>query len=113
MKRKRVTRYYCEYCGKGGQTKRIIYWHEQGCLWNPHHRCPVCTKTRDWPAIALGFVLAGFNQEWVVRAVEGCPHCVLAVLKAHNKGKPKKEHVNFWDTFDYKKALAEYQDVPF
>lgn len=35
MKRKRVWRYYCDFCKKSGCGRAAMAWHEQRCINNP------------------------------------------------------------------------------
>ena len=44
MKRKKVWRYYCEYCGKAGCSGGHIAKHERFCTSNPHRECGMCCK---------------------------------------------------------------------
>jgi len=42
MRKKRVWRYYCEYCGKGGCSAGAMSKHEKHCTMNPNRECRMC-----------------------------------------------------------------------
>jgi len=101
MKRKKVWRYYCDFCGKGGCSKPHMARHEKHCTKNPDRVCGMC----DFLGLAqrpLGEILAeipapptkdelhggcvSFNEPEVHiapfrDATEGCPACILAAIR--------------------------------
>jgi len=42
MKTKKVNRYYCDYCGKGGGSAFHMVRHEKKCTMNPQRECGMC-----------------------------------------------------------------------
>ncbi len=48
MNKKRVWRYYCEFCGKGGCSASHMKHHEAHCTMNPDRKCGFC-DTVDMP----------------------------------------------------------------
>ena len=49
MKRKRVWRYYCEFCGKSSCAAGHMSKHEQRCTANPNRVCGFCSLHPDFP----------------------------------------------------------------
>lgn len=43
MKSKKVTRYWCDHCNKGGLQRHSMEKHERHCTLNPARACRVCT----------------------------------------------------------------------
>ena len=43
--KKRVWRYYCSFCGKGGCSGGHIKHHEDHCTMNPMRKCGMCEYT--------------------------------------------------------------------
>lgn len=98
MRTKRVLRYYCDHCNKGGLQKRAMADHELICLKNPNRTCKLCLEDNeplrfedfrdlfaddefdpDYPSddglIAAEIVKrAGEKQDGV------CPACVLSMI---------------------------------
>lgn len=118
MRHKLVTRYYCDHCSKGGLKKPSILLHEQGCTRNPDRVCYLCGQSHDYKALCVEAAarssarddhepmpdartingLQELNQ--LSDMVDGCPACLLAVLRQSN--------VMAFEHFDYKKAINEW-----
>jgi len=96
MKTKTVKRFYCEHCGKGGQSARWILWHEAACTKNPNRVCRYCGE-RGIPFVGIERPteqsLAEVNElgpnsrefkadvEKALKATDECPACTLAALR--------------------------------
>lgn len=65
MKSKRVTRYFCDHCGKGRQSKRCTIEHEKHCLRNPQRECRTC---KEWDEFMEQLQAEDFD----------CPECMLS-----------------------------------
>ena len=109
MKRKRVWRYYCEFCGKTNCSASSISRHEKRCTMNPDRHCGMCA-TSDLPqkpmpellATLEGIEISETTDEYGVSIkfegdmdaallrlrdkAENCPACILAALR--QKGIP-------------------------
>ena len=121
MKRKRVWRYYCDYCGKANCAKHHMKTHEKHCTMNPDRYCRMCDgatkpvrlkKTIDW--VRENAVvdpedtdyLALYDERTMIeirRMVDDCPACILAVIR-----QSKLHPINL--NFDYKKEAKKWLD---
>lgn len=124
MRTKTVKRYYCDHCNRGMFQQPAMASHELTCIANPHRVCFLCNAPVDTfniPFLAYSMQsredveleemedgeATGFHVcksvdaiQWLYSKVDGCPCCVLAVLK---QGK-----INAFGVFDYKKELEEW-----
>jgi hypothetical protein len=120
MRTKTVQRYFCDHCSKGMFKKPSMVSHETVCIANPNRACFLCQSGvggRDYKALVVEFKRrpdVEYNDEhdvhevksndaisWLSSKVDGCPACVLAVLK---QGKimafgvfEYKDQVRFWN----------------
>jgi hypothetical protein len=89
MKKKKVWRYYCDHCGKGGCSAGHMKQHEAGCTKNPTRVCRMCEAAeQEQPPITDLIAAArldasaeddGFCKCDNLRAAaHGCPACMLA-----------------------------------
>ena len=107
---KKVNRYYCEHCKKGGQSAGCIRRHENGCTANPGRVCGMCAHagltqkplTELTPHVAEG----EWGIEELRKAVEGCPACMLAAIRQSEINKNPEDGPGMW--FDFKKAAEEW-----
>lgn len=80
MRKKRVWRYYCDYCDKG--ACRPLTKHEEHCTKNPNRRCRMChwAKLHTRPVAEL--ISAANTSVKRLRTVsQGCPACMLAGIR--------------------------------
>ena len=89
MIRKRVWRYYCEHCGKGGCSGGHIRRHEESCTANPARICRF-HETRDERQPEMAELIAtvrehGDDAKGLMDALrdvaDNCPACILAALR--------------------------------
>jgi len=119
MTKKKVWRYYCEYCKKANCSGGSIAKHEKHCTMNPNRKCRMCAMF-DNPTTSIDKMLAILpdpnasyerpsENEWMSfdglgAAVEkvmpklreitgGCPACILAALR--QKGIPVRAIYSF------------------
>lgn len=123
MKIKKVTRYYCDFCGRGHFYKNKCLTHEAGCTANPNRVCNVCIEigSWDWPKLkGILDTITNTNKDGVLMALQlaanHCPACIFAALRQHPKTSEKQanqdreEASNFVHIqFDIKKAWADWQ----
>lgn len=118
MKRKRVWRYYCDHCGKGGCSASHMTHHERHCTTNPKRECGMCqfmgevqpngdTVRAAVPDVTgMGFLAAIAAVKAALPAIReaanNCPVCILAALRT----KPLPPLVGP-DVFEFKKELKE------
>jgi len=125
MRRKKVWRYYCDYCKKAGCSGGHLKHHEERCTLNPKRICGFCKLAdKQQPDLAKAMELLpdptkyikitefGFTDfdglnDVVKEAlpklrefVENCPACIMAALR--QKGIPVPIAVDF----DFKKESA-------
>lgn len=112
MRVKKVNRYYCDFCGKGGCGAGHMRTHELHCTANPNRECRVCPKMQSilgsaWraplPSAELVKLIPPYGtirgDETVAltefrRGASGCPACLLAAIRTLNG--------TFWYMFDFK-----------
>lgn len=114
MRTKRVNRYYCDFCKKGGQSKHCMKDHEERCTLNPGRTCRMCQRlVKDQtPMAEMLAVLPEWNDPQspddvpeinlpLLREKAGdCPVCIFAAIRQ------KKIPVSFVDGFDFNKEVA-------
>lgn len=86
MKRKRVWRYYCEFCDKSGCHAGYLKKHERHCTNNPDRECGKCkiAGLNTKPVEELVEILGNGdtkNVEKLRDATSGCPACMLAAIR--------------------------------
>jgi hypothetical protein len=114
MRRKRVWRYYCDFCKKSGCSAGHMRAHEAACTANPERACGMCRRegasTLVRPLIdALG---AGDTSgvERLRAAAEGCPACMLAAIRQSGLQTPFEVDgpPGFHVEFDYQEEKREW-----
>jgi len=113
MRQKKVWRYYCDHCKKGGCGKWAMAKHEQHCTNNPQRRCRCCDDNVDAHDLHIAIVefrcaFAAGGSAIAVPAlrfkVGGCPMCMLAVIRQSGvqtaiQSEPDQA---MWVQWDYK-----------
>ncbi len=135
MKRKKVWRYYCDFCKKSNCSAASISHHEKRCTLNPDRHCGMCAIV-DLPqkpmpeliellkdiriledkeydglvGVSINYILHGDMDAALERLrdeTENCPACILAALR--QKGIPvPMTKFNF--TNDVKEFWGNYND---
>ena len=124
MRTKKVTRYYCDHCSKGGFKKPDMVTHEESCTLNPDRVCYLCEVKIEIAPIIKELIArpdvefhsdespggpsedcySTKSQEainWLMGKCDGCPACALAVLR---QGK-----VYAFEVFKYREEANEYR----
>lgn len=131
MKKKRVWRYYCDFCKKSGCSSGHMKKHEARCTMNPDRECGFCKVIGDAPTPlteligllpdpaeyrldpawkALGSEYEGDFPDAVERGLKkiqaktDCPACTLAALRQSGIAETGAAFA----AFDYKKASQEF-----
>ncbi len=108
MRTKKVNRYYCDHCNKGGFKKKGMAEHELACIKNPTRaHCWLCAQVPQAvtpmselkTAFETGTGLGNLRE-----AANGCPACMLAAMIQYQEGYP------YDFEFDYKKEKASFLD---
>lgn len=89
MRQRRVWRYYCEFCNKGGLVKRYIAKHEVSCTANPDRVCRlhqyVLMPTTQVPIKNLIACFASNKPDYGMAELrilaDACPACILAAIR--------------------------------
>ncbi len=133
MKRKKVWRYYCDYCKKAGCSGGHLKHHEERCTMNPNRQCGMCrfldqTQSNLDEAMNIlpdpekyykedAFGTGGYEN--LDKAVEeimqtlrdfvgNCPACILAALR--QKKIPVPLVLSFDFSKECKEAWAEFNE---
>lgn len=85
-------RYYCDHCNKGNGSPSAMRRHEAGCTLNPQRVCGMCRMQADdggpEPAPSRDELIRVLDAEGFAamsKAANGCPACILAVLRTKNR----------------------------
>lgn len=127
MRKRRVWRYYCDYCKKSGCSSYWMGIHIKHCTMNPDRHCRMCEamdeiqpKMEDLIAIFGDNTLKEIlNDDGKIlddlRQVAGnCPACMLAAIRqAPNAAIVpgfdfKKESGEFWADVNDRRAKEQY-----
>lgn len=139
MRRKKVWRFYCEYCKKANCSGASISKHEKHCTMNPSRDCGMC-RIADLPQAELsktlailpdpkqyedtsteeetGFVWTGYTglteaveevMQKVRDATENCPACIMAALR--QRGIPIPAVTSFDFTAECKSWWSDFNDA--
>ncbi len=108
MKSKRVLRYYCDHCRKGGCNKWCMEKHEKRCVRNPQRICGFCSLSQlSQKSISeLIHALGSGGMPALKEAATNCPACILSAL-VQARFTPVDGGSIYYD-FNYKEAVAEF-----
>lgn len=122
MRTRKVNRYWCDFCNKGGLSASHMRKHEASCTLNPQRVCRMCAFTETeqrplpylidgLPLIARGDLYDGEGATYdrdalqpllpLLRSRTDCPVCIMAALR--QRGIP----VNEIDGFKFKDECAQ------
>ena len=110
MKRKKMWRYYCEFCKKSSGSGGAMSTHEKHCTANPNRTCRMCGMAPDIDVHikALGDGLKP-GIERLQEAANDCPACMLAAIRQSKiQYPPDDESPGFYVDWDYQKAKENY-----
>lgn len=113
MIKKKVWRYYCEFCGKSGQNPSCIRRHEASCCRNPGRVCFLHDDAGiEQPALQSlidGLKPLTFDDglRWLESEADCCPACMLAAILQSKTGEEAGSGV-WYPGFDYKSQLREW-----
>jgi hypothetical protein len=124
VKTRKVNRYWCDFCNKGGLSAGHMRRHEASCTLNPLRVCRMCIlmgNQQQSMDFLIGDLPRGFlsyqdeGGAWVEMRVDthglreraqGCPACMMAALRQ------QKIPVPLADGFDYKtEAQSIFHDL--
>ena len=112
MKKRKVWRYTCDFCGKSNCGGGAIAKHERHCTMNPQRICRMCAAVgeKQTPIAELKDALwngpvtdyYGVTQTGIEPlriAAHNCPACILAALR---QGDDKDDPINLSEDFSWK-----------
>ena len=116
MKRKKVWRYYCDFCKKSGCSGGHMKEHEQHCTMNPDRTCRMCDLLEEEQAETQTLVDALLNGGMKrLRTHTICPACLLAAIRQSgifdNEHFQDPRRIDIEDNFDYKAEKKEVMDA--
>lgn len=127
MRRKKVWRYYCDHCNKGGCGAVAMAKHERRCTMNPNRECGfhIDLEIINEPQVSVEDLRKVLVKEYekvsnmtcigdlesismedleninnaLLDAANGCPACALAAIRQENAARGEQI---FGDGFNYK-----------
>lgn len=134
MKTVKKNVYYCDHCKKRGLSLHHMRTHEWHCTANPNRSCRLCaggsiadliaqfkarfTLTENpwrdedhlngeaWPSHIVTWIGEPITLEEVKKAVDGCPNCMLAILRQVGLNR----HYFDLEEFRYQQELKNWHD---
>ena len=112
MTKKKVWRYYCQYCKKSGCSGGIIAKHEGSCTNNPSRKCAAC-KLAQLEQRPMPDLVAAIRDgiEKCKEVAEGCPMCILSAIRQSKLQDKNVNEVPVWIDWDFQKARQEFFDI--
>jgi hypothetical protein len=115
MRTKRVLRYYCDHCSKGGFRRPEMMRHETTCVHNPNRHCSVCEGQSDLSeliAIAKQIDPDSMDLKRLEETAYRCPACMLAaIVQARRQSLALDPDDRLgWIRFDYKERMQAWRD---
>lgn len=120
MKKRKVWRYSCDFCGKSNCSASSIASHEKGCTLNPNRVCRVCPKLEKDESLPLADLVALVDsiterepkeKEAIAelrKAAGNCPACMLAAIRQSRKLRTHREHTTIMDPDNGFEALCSF-----
>ncbi len=128
MKRKKVWRYYCDYCKKAGCSGGHLLKHEQRCTLNPNRYCGFChLLEQEQSDLNKAMELLPEPEDYLQRDEEfgleeavkialpklrnfvgNCPACIMAALR--QKGIPVPIAVDFKFKAECKSVWTDFNE---
>lgn len=108
MRTKKVTRYFCDHCGKGSLRSFSTLRHESICFRNPNRKCFLCENAQPISELKKHLSCGDPTFADLRKATGNCPACILAtILQLVPKGQ-RVHGEDHWFEFDYKKEKDEW-----
>jgi len=82
MRQKKVWRYYCDHCNKGGCGKAAMAKHERHCIRNDNRECRMCASLNGGTSQPMDVLVAAARDglDKLRGVADGCPICMLAAI---------------------------------
>lgn len=131
MRKRKVWRYYCDFCKKAGCSGGHLKNHEKHCTLNPNRDCGMCkARELEQPDLSKAILLLPNPDEYLSREtdcdgdnificfdgledavdkvlpelrdfVENCPACIMAALRQRGIPVPVAKKFNYRDECQY------------
>lgn len=121
MKVKQKKVYYCDFCGK--HSLKNLSRHEKHCTLNPNRQCKLCGRAsiseiipkykietqKEWftdhnsvlgETVVKIEKIAEAKLEQLKNEVEGCPNCILTVIRCNKYQWPIKMNFNYQEAIE-------------
>jgi hypothetical protein len=112
MRKKKVWRYYCEFCKKSGCSAGHMKNHEKHCTMNPKRDCRMCnisgTGGESIDILVITFIYNGLAA--LREAAEGCPACMLAAMRQAEVKDTEVELLSEIAGWSYEEEKKEWWD---
>jgi hypothetical protein len=114
VKKHKVWRFNCDFCGKGYFKEQKCLAHERGCVRNPGRICGFCER-HSLVQENMGKLLRvlddhGLDIDLLREAAHGCPMCMLSSVMFVNKTEGWKRNSEECWHFDYPAELKRFDD---
>jgi hypothetical protein len=112
MRKKKVWRYWCDFCGKGGCSASSMVKHEKHCTMNPNRICGFC-KREELEQKPIAILIAAYDKDTLEttnnlrEAADGCPACMLSAIRQW-KGQNNRPVSEAWDRWNYKQEVERF-----
>jgi len=82
MRQKKVWRYYCDHCNKGGCGNAAMAKHERHCIKNDNRECRMCASLNGGVNQPMDVLVAAARDglDKLREIADGCPICMLAAI---------------------------------
>ena len=115
MTRKKVWRYYCEFCKRSGCSGGHIRNHEASCTANPLRECRFHSVMRidqpTMPALIAALQSCGNDFGAGLKALrevaDNCPACILAAIRQTGLNAKLDE---LWGRGEYSEFTFQFKD---
>lgn len=117
MTSRKVWRYYCDHCRKGGCNKAAMATHEKHCTANPERVCRMCSLIEGYhkPMAELIMAIDGSLPDCGLQNLRdlasNCPVCIFAAIRQsgfnNREYEPEANIAPKYIQFDFKKEMEE------
>lgn len=107
MKRIKVLRYKCDFCGKGSWAASRTRAHEFGCLHNPNRECE-CGAKAVGENLVIELQALDYDANKLLELCD-CPQCVMSAIFVYRDRHPDSDYIDF----DYRTERERRHDKEF
>jgi len=109
MREKKVKRFYCDHCNKGGFSRASMERHENTCFKNLKRDCWVCKEFGLSSEHTLDEIKKTMREEGFEAAsrMTECPACLVAAVIHCNAYYIKTGEYDYCIDYPYKEAMQD------